>query len=48
MDEKLLFVVAFFYEEGRGGNDFLYKENYKVPYKEEEMATIKKAINYIR
>ena len=41
-------VVAFFYDVGKSGGDFLLKENYRVPYKEDEFKTLKRMKEYVR
>ena len=47
MDEETINVVAFYYELGKKGNDFVLKENYCVPYVVSEFSTVKKMKEYI-
>ena len=36
MDEEKILLLTFYYDVGKSGNDYLYKEAYKIPYKEAE------------
>ena len=40
--QKFINVTAFFYKLGESGSNFTFKENYRIPYKEDEFSSIKK------
>ena len=41
-------IFAFYYKTGKTGDDYVYKETYKIPYQEAEFTELKSAISYIR
>ena len=41
-------VITFYYESGKSGNDYAFKEVCKVPMKEGEFTSLKKFSEYIR
>ena len=47
-NKVMIKCVVFYYKSERSGNDFEYKEVYKIPYKEDEFSSLKKAVQYIR
>ena len=45
---KYINVTTFFYELGKSGADFKYKENYRIAYNEEEFSSVKRMQEFIR
>ena len=45
---KRILVVAFFYELGKQGNDYKFKELHKVPYDRKHFSSLRHAVGYIR
>ena len=48
LPKKYFNLTAFFYQLGKSGNDFTLKENYRIPYNEDEFSCLKRMQEFIR